>query len=597
MQQAITSHRPRNSRLFLAQVALLSGVGVLLNQMPLSLFFGVHLLLGSIPAVLTVLIWRSWWSVPMATLASLATVPLWGHPYAVLIFTAEAAWLCWACRHWLSNQEPLSHRIILFSIVFWVAIGTPLVFATYQGLLGISTTNTTLIAVKQSVNGVLNTTAAYLIALSLKTGAPRNRSTSIAIRNLITGLTLILVLTSYLLATSLSSRQIGRSIALAERERLSLVANMTSQLAEAKALNRMVLSSLGDSILVEVISSTGQTISSNPTQFNRIIRNFTIGPAPVPDIKGLGFYRPKQIMPALKSWVNGYWSVTTTTETSDHTNIRVTVLEPAGEKVLRLQKEGSDLLASLAVLLLLSYALSVLLSRWFKEEFQRVLSPFISNTTDDQTSSPLQPLGGCSIDELRSVVDVVNERITTANQLTQNLAYLSRTDPLTNCLNRREMYRVLEQHTHHLERASGSLICITIDLDHFKQVNDTFGHEAGDAVLITVTQRLHQRLRRSDQLFRVGGEEFIVLITDPISIDQSFKLGESLRKLIADQIVEYQGQQLSVTASFGIAHWRRGSDSVAELLKRSDQAVYTAKANGRNRVVQNIPSSTNQPPK
>lgn len=598
MQQATTSPQPHHSRSFFAQLALLSGLGVLLNQVPLSLFFGVHLLLGSIPAVLMVLLWRSWWSVPMATLASLATIPLWGHPYAVLIFTAEAAWLCWACRHWLSNREPLSHRIILFSIVFWVAIGTPLVFATYQGLLGISTTNTTLIAVKQSVNGVLNTTAAYLIAISINAGSRQRRSSGIAIRNLITGLTLILVLTSYLLATTLSSRQIGRSITLAERDRLSLVASITSQLAQANALDNTVLNSLGDSIAVEVTSNNGPTISSNPAQFAQVYRNFTVGAAPVPGIQGLSFYRPKQTMPALKSWVSGYWSFTTTVHTSDRTSFRVTVLEPASEMVLRLQKEGSHLLASLAVLILLSYLLSVLLSRWFREEFQRVLSPFISNSPNDQTSLPLQSLGGSSIDELSMVVDVVNERIATANQLTQDLAHLSRTDPLTNCLNRREMYRVLEQHTHHLQRANGSLICITIDLDHFKQINDTYGHEAGDAVLVAVTQRLHERLRRSDQLFRVGGEEFIVLITDPINTHQSLSLTESLRQLIADQPVNYNGQHLSVTASFGVAHWRQGSDNVAELLKRSDQAVYAAKANGRNRVVQyDIKPPSTQPPK
>ena len=78
MQQATTSAQPQDSRSFFAQLALLSGLGVLLNQVPLSLFFGVHLLLGSIPAVLMVLLWRSWWSVPMATLASLATISLWG---------------------------------------------------------------------------------------------------------------------------------------------------------------------------------------------------------------------------------------------------------------------------------------------------------------------------------------------------------------------------------------------------------------------------------------------------------------------------------------------------------------------------------------
>ena len=133
--------------------------------------------------------------------------------------------------------------------MFWIAIGTPLVFATYQGLLGISTTNTTLIAVKQSVNGVLNTTAAYLLAISLNAGSREQRTSGIAIRNLITGLTLILVLTSYLLATTLSGLQIGRNIILAERDRLSLVASITSQLAKANGLENTVLNILAPGVL------------------------------------------------------------------------------------------------------------------------------------------------------------------------------------------------------------------------------------------------------------------------------------------------------------------------------------------------------------
>ena len=120
-----------------------------------------------------------------------------------------------------------------------------------------------------------------------------------------------------------------------------------------------------------------------------------------------------------------------------------------------------------------------------------------------------------------------------------------------------------------------------LDIDHFKQINDRHGHEAGDRVLREVCRRISQRLRRIDVFCRLGGEEFIVLCPDTGS-EQAGVLAEALWQSLRRESVEGIG---IVTASFGIANWHEGEGADA-LLRRVDVAVYRAKQKGRDRIEQ-----------
>jgi len=160
-------------------------------------------------------------------------------------------------------------------------------------------------------------------------------------------------------------------------------------------------------------------------------------------------------------------------------------------------------------------------------------------------------------------------------------------DGLTGLFNYKSFHFFLNQEFIRAQRYHLPLTLVMADIDHFKSVNDTFGHPAGDKVLCLISQRLNASLRHSDILARHGGEEFGILLTE-IPVTDSLVVVERLRLMIESLAVEYEGQAIKVTMSFGMALIQQGSVlSQDEWVKRADLALYEAKRRGRNRVCVN----------
>lgn len=156
------------------------------------------------------------------------------------------------------------------------------------------------------------------------------------------------------------------------------------------------------------------------------------------------------------------------------------------------------------------------------------------------------------------------------------------TDPLTRLHNRRRFTELAEVEFKRAVRYGDPLSVIFIDIDHFKRVNDTFGHVAGDQVLEQVAARLRQ-VRTSDLVARYGGEEFVV-ISSATGLPNAEVLGERLCQIVGAQPIETLGGPVSVTISVGVASIEPGIAALSELIQRADQALYRAKLEGRNRV-------------
>jgi len=161
----------------------------------------------------------------------------------------------------------------------------------------------------------------------------------------------------------------------------------------------------------------------------------------------------------------------------------------------------------------------------------------------------------------------------------QELRALSITDALTGAYNRRFFQERLEMEIARARRYAGSLSVVMLDIDHFKLINDRFGHQSGDLVLKEVCARIRQRLRSIDLLCRLGGEEFIVL-SPGTAPEQADQLAKALWQILREAPMGEVGR---VTASFGVTAWQAGESSDA-MLRRVDMAVYQAKQNGRDRV-------------
>jgi diguanylate cyclase (GGDEF)-like protein len=165
------------------------------------------------------------------------------------------------------------------------------------------------------------------------------------------------------------------------------------------------------------------------------------------------------------------------------------------------------------------------------------------------------------------------------NSQQRKLEALALTDPLTGLPNRAMLSTTLDQAVQQSKRMSTPMTLIALDLDHFKSINDTFGHDAGDTVLRGVGDLLRKRLRRADNVFRVGGEEFLVLLYGA-DMQSGRAVAEELRAAIA-ALTLLTGR--TVTASLGVAALQ-SDDTWTEWIKRSDNNLYQAKSAGRNRI-------------
>lgn len=157
-------------------------------------------------------------------------------------------------------------------------------------------------------------------------------------------------------------------------------------------------------------------------------------------------------------------------------------------------------------------------------------------------------------------------------------------DPLTNLFNRRYLDETLDRELARAARENYSVCLIMLDLDHFKKVNDTYGHEAGDFVLKALAETISSRSRRGDFACRYGGEEFVIVMPN-IALDTAYQRAEKLRKTLNGLQIPYGNFQLSTTISIGIACYPSNGEDRESLLRAADRAMYAAKKAGRNHIL------------
>lgn len=187
---------------------------------------------------------------------------------------------------------------------------------------------------------------------------------------------------------------------------------------------------------------------------------------------------------------------------------------------------------------------------------------------------------GNAVQRLRRQTFLVHSRLRDANERLERLA---RTDPLTGCANRRHFFELGARELERARRHSRPLSVAAIDLDHFKSVNDRYGHATGDRTLEAVVAAVEQELREGDVLGRIGGEEFAVLLPETDAAG-AVDMAERLRRRIAATRVASERGPVRVTASFGVADNSQDPLDFDKLVVRADTALYRAKETGRDRV-------------
>lgn len=181
---------------------------------------------------------------------------------------------------------------------------------------------------------------------------------------------------------------------------------------------------------------------------------------------------------------------------------------------------------------------------------------------------------------MQHMIDRATEALKRQKESAERMA---RTDALTGLANRRSFAEQADNEVSRALRYQHTLSLVMVDIDHFKDVNDTHGHQAGDAVLVQVVQVLQSQVRDVDLVGRWGGEEFVVLLPNS-SAQQAVQMANRMRQAVENTDIVLDGLSLHCTVSMGVAELDPHTPTLAALVSRADAAMYQAKRNGRNRV-------------
>lgn len=186
--------------------------------------------------------------------------------------------------------------------------------------------------------------------------------------------------------------------------------------------------------------------------------------------------------------------------------------------------------------------------------------------------------------DLKNLAKERENWISELQELNGKLKDLASKDPLTTLSNRRSMQNDLEEEKSRFMRNERAFSIILMDIDHFKNINDTLGHEAGDGVLVQLAGLFNSTARKQDKLARWGGEEFLLLLPET-SLDEATVLAEKLRSKLASEVFYHEENKFSVTMSFGISSFDDRTMDLKTCIRIADDCLYQAKEEGRNCVV------------
>jgi len=187
-------------------------------------------------------------------------------------------------------------------------------------------------------------------------------------------------------------------------------------------------------------------------------------------------------------------------------------------------------------------------------------------------------------DALQKANDQLRADMEKIEQLKEELREQAIHDPLTKLYNRRYLNETLAREIARAERENNPLSVIISDIDHFKMINDTYGHSVGDRFLVEIANLMKNHARGSDIVCRYGGEEFLLVLPGTI-ISSAAKRAEEIRQKCTEIIIQHEGKDLMVTMSFGVATYPDHGEAAEEIIIKADKALYRAKAQGRNRTV------------
>ena len=240
---------------------------------------------------------------------------------------------------------------------------------------------------------------------------------------------------------------------------------------------------------------------------------------------------------------------------------------PAKEFIYEDEKENSE---EIKALLLADKTIPIYERRFKRKDGSIIYGENDVSLVKDDTGKPLY---------FFSIVRDVTKRIEEINELN----IYATTDPLTQLLNRRSIFEKLNEEKNRFDRNKKTFSIIIADIDNFKLVNDKYGHECGDSVLLNISHKMISNLRKQDKTCRWGGEEFLILLPET-NYEGAKVIAEKIQTTISDTNIAYKGNTLSITITQGICEYN-GLGSIEDSINCADKSLYIGKNSGKNCVI------------
>jgi len=602
------------------QALVLSLGAVGLNLLRIDVVFGFDLLLGSSLAVFALLLLGDIGLV-VGISASLIAWKTWGQPWSGLMMLAELLWLRAYLNYFGSvERNHTNGRIVLADITFWIILGIPGIFLLFGLTINLDPTSITLLAIKQALNGIINTTIGFSIFLAVSAWKTNNNpSRAVPIQGLTTAVIMLSVIASSFVIATVSSNQLIQAVLHGELERLEMIAGVVTA-TPAKETTRISESLHDSGSLIEFQQTTksrkDQGFQSNPGLFEALAKDYQPFSAEKIKARGLELLTIKpSSKPTVNQMLNGYWrtslpkSIDMVEAKDSATNgTIVIVVEPARELIQQILNQSTRLNSMLAWCLLFVALGSEIMAQTVAKQFSLDDLDRPSSSEDKENNYKLainardmvaQPaLKTTFISDINRLITQINNQNASIQQLQNKLQntslrlrtsreeidVLSTRDALTGCRNRHELYRRLDLELQRSNRDNSELSCVCFEVDHYGRIRDSYGQKIVEYVLVEIVNDIQDRARTTDCLCR-SSESSFTLILPLCSINAAEALAETFRLAIEGRVIELDGQHISVTLSIGVSSLRTGKDDSESLINRTENALYRAKAEGRNRIV------------
>ncbi len=219
----------------------------------------------------------------------------------------------------------------------------------------------------------------------------------------------------------------------------------------------------------------------------------------------------------------------------------------------------------------------------FTQEELQILTRFATLAALVLNNAQLLDSTEHEVSERKQKEVILQRHVSQIEQFQQELREQAIRDPLTGLYNRRYLNETLPREIVRAARINLPLSVLVSDIDHFKILNDTHGHQTGDKFLVEIANLIKKYARASDIVCRYGGEEFLLVLPET-TVEAAAKRAEELRQQCAKLIIQHDGMELSTTISFGVATYPNHGQEAEEIIIKADKAMYKSKHNGRNRV-------------